>query len=117
MSEIRVDRIKNQAGSGAVELSNGATVPSGKTLTVSGTLTYEDVTNVDSLGIVSARGGLKVGTSGAGGPGGGGRGGSPDGATAIGIDYTGSGGGGGGSSPSTFGSDGANGIVVVYYPT
>ena len=66
MSEIRVDRIKNQAGSGAVELSNGATVPSGKTLTVSGTLTYEDVTNVDSLGIVTARGGLKVGTSGAG---------------------------------------------------
>ncbi len=33
---------------------------------MSGTLTYEDVTNVDSLGIVTARGGLKVGTSGAG---------------------------------------------------
>jgi hypothetical protein len=54
---------------------------------------------------------------GAGGPGGGGRGGSPDGATSVGIDYTGSGGGGGGSSPNTYGSDGANGIVVVYYPT
>ena len=66
MSEIRVDRIKDEAGTGAVELSNGATVPTGKTLTVSGTLTYEDVTNVDSLGIVTARGGLKVGTSGAG---------------------------------------------------
>ena len=62
-------------------------------------------------------GGRNNTAGGAGGPGGGGRGGSPDGATAIGIDYTGSGGGGGGSSPSTFGSDGANGIVVVYYPT
>ena len=52
---------------GAVELSNGATVPTGKlSLTVSGTLTYEDVTNVDSVGIVTARGGLKVGASGAG---------------------------------------------------
>ena len=29
-------------------------------------LTYEDVTNVDSVGIVTARGGLKVGASGAG---------------------------------------------------
>ena len=33
MSEIRVDRIKDEAGTGAVELSNGATVPAGKTLT------------------------------------------------------------------------------------
>ena len=67
MSEIRVDRIKDEAGTGAVELSNGATVPAGKTLTVSGTLTYEDVTNVDSLGIVTARGGLEVGAAGVGG--------------------------------------------------
>ncbi len=66
MSEIRVDRIKDEAGTGAVELSNGATVPAGKTLTVSGTITAEDVTNVDSVGIVTAQGGLKVGTSGAG---------------------------------------------------
>ena len=67
MSEIRVDRIKDEAGTGAVELSNGATVPSGKTLTVSGTLTYEDVTSVDSIGIVTARGGLEVGAAGVGG--------------------------------------------------
>jgi hypothetical protein len=66
MSDIRVDRIKDEAGTGAVELSNGATVPAGKTLTVSGTITAEDVTNVDSVGIVTAQGGLKVGTSGAG---------------------------------------------------
>ena len=78
MSEIRVDRIKDEAGSGAVELTEGATIPTGKNLTgaggisitgdivTTGTLTYEDVTNVDSVGVVTARGGLKVGTSGAG---------------------------------------------------
>ena len=78
MSEIRVDKLKNEAGSGAVELTEGASIPTGKNLTgaggisitgdivTTGTITYEDVTNVDSLGIVTARGGLKVGTSGAG---------------------------------------------------
>ena len=73
MSEIRVDRIKNHhSGSGAVELTEGATIPTGKSISgagdinITGTLTYEDVTNVDSVGIVTARGGLKVGTSGAG---------------------------------------------------
>ena len=72
MSEIRVDRIKNEAGSGAVELTEGATIPTGKSISgagdinITGTLTYEDVTNVDSVGIVTARGGLKVGASGAG---------------------------------------------------
>ena len=38
----------------------------GVAATFTGVLTYEDVTNVDSVGIVTARGGLKVGTSGAG---------------------------------------------------
>ena len=38
----------------------------GVAATFTGVLTYEDVTNVDSLGIVTARGGLEVGTSGAG---------------------------------------------------
>ena len=79
MSEIRVDRIKDEAGSGAVELTEGATIPSGKNLTgagginitgnivTTGTLTYEDVTNVDSVGIVTARSGLQLGASGVGG--------------------------------------------------
>ena len=79
MSEIRVDKLKNEAGSGAVELTEGASIPTGKNLTgagginitgdivTTGTITYEDVTNVDSIGIVTARGGLEVGTSGAGG--------------------------------------------------
>ena len=70
MSEIRVDKLKNEAGSGAVELTEGASIPTGKNLTgaggisisgdivTTGTITYEDVTNVDSLGIVTARGGF-----------------------------------------------------------
>ena len=76
MSEIRVDKLKNEAGSGAVELTEGASIPTGKNLTgagginitgdivTTGTITYEDVTNVDSLGIVTARGGLEVGAAG-----------------------------------------------------
>ena len=30
-------------------------------ITASGTLTYEDVTNVDSVGVVTARGGFEIG--------------------------------------------------------
>ena len=33
-------------------------------VTIGGTLTYEDVTNIDSIGIVTARGGLHVGVGG-----------------------------------------------------
>ena len=36
-------------------------------VTATGTLTYEDVTNVDSVGIVTARGGLEIGAAGVGG--------------------------------------------------
>jgi len=36
-------------------------------ITASGTVTYEDVTNVDSVGIVTARGGFEIGASGVGG--------------------------------------------------
>jgi len=89
MSEIRVNKLINEAGTGSVELTQGATLPSGKTISgagaisvtgnvassgqvsgatgsftgnvsVGGTLTYEDVTNVDSVGIVTARTGVKV---------------------------------------------------------
>ena len=123
MSEIRVDSIIDEAGTGAVELTQGASIPSGKTLSgdgsinagliptlnqdttgtaalaegltgtpnitvgditattgdlsvrnitgvaatfngnviVNGVLTYEDVTNVDSLGIITARAGISIG--------------------------------------------------------
>ena len=39
----------------------------GVAATFTGVLTYEDVTNVDSVGIVTARGGLEVGAAGVGG--------------------------------------------------
>ena len=93
MSRVRADKIVDRAGTGAVELTEGATLPSGKTISGSGTiavnssgtaagltgtpdiavrnitgvgmtltgvLTYEDVTNVDSIGIITARSGIVV---------------------------------------------------------
>ena len=103
MSEIRVNKVIDEAGTGAVELTQGATIPSGKTLSgagslnlsgtvnatalsgtpditvgnvvgaaatftgnvsVGGTLTYEDVTNIDAVGLVTARTGVRVNTGG-----------------------------------------------------
>ena len=104
MSEIRVNKVIDEAGTGSVELTQGATLPSGKTISgsgtiavnssgtaagltgtpdvtvnditarnitgvaatftgavsVGGTLTYEDVTNVDSVGLITARTGINV---------------------------------------------------------
>ena len=89
MSEIRVNKLIDEAGTGAVELTQGATIPSAKTISgagaisvtgnvassgqisgatgsftgnvsVGGVLTYEDVTNIDSLGIVTARSGVRI---------------------------------------------------------
>ena len=76
MSKIKVDRISNRAGTGAPEFVNGIKVV-GLTsvadvvgaaatfteLTTTGTLTYEDVTNVDVLGIATYRGDLNVGST------------------------------------------------------
>ena len=50
----------------AVQISgNDITVPRDTTvtrnLTVGGVLTYEDVTNVDSVGLVTARSGIEIG--------------------------------------------------------
>ena len=36
-------------------------------MTVGGVLTYEDVTNVDSVGVITAQSGVEFGTSGVGG--------------------------------------------------
>ena len=52
----------------AVQISgNDITVPRDGTfsrnVSIAGTLTYEDVTNVDSIGIVTARNGIEVGAS------------------------------------------------------
>ena len=52
---------------GSVGLSTGININAGVgtftgNLTVGGVLTYEDVTNVDSIGIITARSGVKVGS-------------------------------------------------------
>lgn len=58
MSRLRVDRITNNSANGAVDFPNGLTATS---VSIGGTLTYEDVSNVDSVGIVTAQSGIKVG--------------------------------------------------------
>jgi hypothetical protein len=63
MSQLFVDNIKNRTG-GAVGFPTGVVVTGVATfnnqVSIAGTLTYEDVTNVDSTGIVTARAGLNV---------------------------------------------------------
>ena len=56
MSILRVDSIRDRAGTGSPDFPNGLVV-SGN-VSIGGTLTYEDVTNIDSVGIVTARCGL-----------------------------------------------------------
>tara|TARA_Y100000361_G_scaffold95686_1_gene85657 strand:+ start:513 stop:737 length:225 start_codon:yes stop_codon:yes gene_type:complete len=64
MSQINVDRIKNRIGTGSPTFTNGIVVSGVGTfssqVSIAGTLTYEDVTSIDSVGIVTARTGLKV---------------------------------------------------------
>jgi len=71
MSQINVDNIKGRTG-GAVSAPAGIVVTGVGTFTsnvsVGGTLTYEDVTNVDSVGLVTAREGIRIGTGGTVGP-------------------------------------------------
>ena len=80
MSKIKVDRISNRAGTGAPEFVNGikvvgltsvADVVGGAAtfteLTTTGTLTYEDVTNQDVIGLATFRSGVKFGVAGVGG--------------------------------------------------
>ena len=55
---------------GAVVISGGVGIAKslhvGGNVSVGGTLTYEDVTNIDSIGIVTAKSGIKVGNPGIG---------------------------------------------------
>ena len=77
MSRIRANTITNQNANGAPNFPDGFTVTGVVTATttsqnitgdltvtgnvgVGGTITYEDVTNVDSVGIITARDGLRV---------------------------------------------------------
>ena len=74
MSQIRADNITNRQGTGAPIFVNGirvtgltsiANIVAGTgtfsgAVSVGGTLTYEDVTNIDAVGLVTARTGIKV---------------------------------------------------------
>ena len=78
MSKIQVDTIVNKEDTGAPDFPFGASVTgvvtatsfSGTTasfsgnVSIAGTLTYEDVTNVDSIGLITARTGVQVLTGG-----------------------------------------------------
>jgi len=75
MSQLYVDNIRNRTG-GPIGIPTGAVVTGVLTattanvtgnMTVGGVLTYEDVTNIDSVGIVTARSGIEFGASGVGG--------------------------------------------------
>tara|TARA_B100000131_G_scaffold256019_1_gene250675 strand:+ start:182 stop:1057 length:876 start_codon:yes stop_codon:yes gene_type:complete len=70
MSQLLVDTIVNKDDTGAPQCSKGLVVTGTTTstdgyysgnVTIGGTLTYEDVTNIDSVGIVTARGGFLAG--------------------------------------------------------
>ena len=83
MSKVRADNISNRANDGAPALTFGAEVPVGYgitgagginvggavtaasgnftgAVTVGGVLTYEDVTNIDSIGIITARSDVSI---------------------------------------------------------
>ena len=77
MSRIRANTITNQNANGAPNFPDGITVTGIVTATttnqnitgdltvsgnvgVGGVLTYEDVTNIDSVGIITARSGINV---------------------------------------------------------
>ena len=75
---VRADNFSNKAGTGAPTFSSGVNITGVATATqfsgnitgttgtftgnvsVGGTLTYEDVTNIDSVGLITARTGIKV---------------------------------------------------------
>ena len=63
MSQLFVDNIKNRTG-GAIGAPSGIVVTGVSTLSgnvsIGGTLTYEDVTNIDSVGVITARSGINI---------------------------------------------------------
>ena len=86
-SEIRVNQIQSRTGVSTVSFTDTGPIFAGVStvqgsltvdenlnvggsivgnLNVTGVLTYDDVTNVDSIGIVTARSGINIGVSGAG---------------------------------------------------
>jgi len=68
-SEIRVNKSTNRSGLSTVTYTDSGPILSGittieslkaDTVSIGGTLTYEDVTNVDSVGLITAKAGLNV---------------------------------------------------------
>ena len=68
MSQLYVDNIRNRTG-GPIGIPTGAVVTGVLTattgnitgnMTVGGVLSHEDVTNIDSVGIITAQAGVKV---------------------------------------------------------
>jgi hypothetical protein len=60
---VRADNFTNKAGNGAPNFPSGLTGTTGTftgSVSVGGTITYEDVTNVDSVGVITARSGIVV---------------------------------------------------------
>ena len=89
MSRLRANQITNENANGAPNFPHGLTVTGIVTATtggqnisgdltvsgnvgIGGTLTYEDVTNIDSVGIITARSGIQIGVGGTVGSSGGG---------------------------------------------
>ena len=71
-SEIRVNKSTNRNGLSTVTYTDSGPILSGittveslnaDTVSITGALTYEDVTNVDSVGVVTARSNLYVGSA------------------------------------------------------
>ena len=64
MSKIQVNEIVNHFDNGAPDCPRGLTVTGVSTfsgnVSIGGTLTYEDVTNIDSVGIITAQSGIRV---------------------------------------------------------
>ena len=63
MSQLYVDNIKGRLG-GAIGAPSGIVVTGVSTfsgdVSIGGTLTYQDVTNIDSVGIITAQTGIRV---------------------------------------------------------
>ena len=64
MSKIQVNEIVNHFDTGAPDCPKGLTVTGFTTfsggVSIGGTLTYEDVTNIDSVGIITAQAGIHI---------------------------------------------------------
>ena len=64
-SNLRVDSIVPATGTNVAigTATGGVTIPGD--LGIAGVLTYEDVTNIDSVGVITARSGIRIGATGA----------------------------------------------------